>query len=128
MIDESGVSERDIHEQIETEREIAQEKVTRYRGDSRPLELHGKTVLLVDDGVATGATTTACLRQIKNAGAERVVLAVPVAPPDTAERLRSEADEVICLETPTHFGAVGQFYESFTQVSDEQAMAYLEDG
>jgi predicted phosphoribosyltransferase len=126
MIDESGVSERDIHDQIETERTAAQEKVTRYRGDRRPLELRGKTVLVVDDGVATGATTTACLRQIKNAGAERVVLAVPVAPPDTVERLRSEADEVICLETPTHFGAVGQFYESFTQVSDEEAMVYLE--
>jgi predicted phosphoribosyltransferase len=86
----------------------------------------GKTVLVVDDGIATGATTTACVRQVTNAGAERVVVAVPVAPPNTLTRLDGEADEVICVETPPQFGSVGQFYDSFEQVSDERARAYLD--
>ena len=125
LIDELELEDTYLEDQIEHQRQAALDKVKRYRGD-RPLrEYSGKTVLIVDDGVATGATTIACIRQIKNAGADRVVLAVPVAPPDTIETLRSEADEVICVESPPHFGAVGQFYESFEQVSDERAKAEL---
>jgi len=120
-----GVGETYIDEGIESERAAALEKVERYRAGRPPLELRGKTVLIVDDGIATGATTIACLRQVKNQGAERVVLAVPVAPPDTVDRLTGEADEVICVETPPHFSAVGQFYDSFGQVSDTEAEAYL---
>lgn len=120
-----GVGETYIDEGIESERAAALEKVERYRAGRPPLELRGKTVLIVDDGIATGATTIACLRQVKNQGAERVVLAVPVAPPDTVDRLTGEADEVICVETPPHFRAVGQFYDSFGQVSDSEAKAYL---
>jgi predicted phosphoribosyltransferase len=115
-----------VDERIEREREVALGKIERYRGARPPLELRGKRVLVVDDGVATGATTIACIRQIRNADAERVMLAVPVAPRDTLQRLHAEADEVICVETPPNFGAVGQFYESFEQVSDERARAYLE--
>jgi len=125
LIAELEVEDAYLEEQIETQRQAASEKIERYRGDRSPLEYDGKTVLIVDDGVATGATTIACIRQTKNAGAERVILAVPVAPPDTVERLQAEADEVICVETPQHFGAVGRFYESFDQVSDEQAKRYL---
>lgn len=126
LIDELEIEDTYLEDQIEHQRQAALDKVKRYRGD-RPLrEYSGKTVLIVDDGVATGATTIACIRQIKNAGADRVVLAVPVAPPDTIETLQSEADEVICVESPPHFGAVGQFYESFKQVSDERAKAYLD--
>ncbi len=125
LIDELEIEDTYLEDQIEHQRQAALDKVKRYRGD-RPLrEYSGKTVLIVDDGVATGATTIACIRQIKNAGADRVVLAVPVAPPDTIETLQSEADEVICVESPPHFGAVGQFYESFEQVSDERAKADL---
>jgi predicted phosphoribosyltransferase len=126
LISQIEVEDSYIEEQIDHEREVALKKIERYRGDRPPLELRGKTVLVVDDGVATGATTIACIRQIRNADAERVILAVPVAPPDTVERLHAEADEVLCVEVPPHFGAVGQFYESFTQVSDEQAKAHLE--
>ena len=125
MIRDLAVGETYIDERIEEERAAALEKVERYRADRPPLELRGKTVLIVDDGIATGATTIACLRQAKNQGAGRVVLAVPVAPPATVERLTAEADEVICVETPPHFGAVGQFYDSFGQVSDSEAKAYL---
>jgi predicted phosphoribosyltransferase len=126
MIRELGVGDTYVDARIESERAAALEKVERYRGARPPLELRGKTVLVVDDGVATGATTIACLRQVADAGAERVTLAVPVAPPGAVERLRAEADDVICVETPSQFGAVGQFYESFEQVSDERARGYLE--
>ncbi|WP_142859364.1 phosphoribosyltransferase [Salinigranum halophilum] len=125
-IDQLGVDESYVDDAIERERAAAQEKVDRYRGDRPPLDLHDKTVVVVDDGVATGATTIACLRQIREAGAARVVLAVPVGPPDTIERLGAEADEVLCVETPPSFMAVGQFYASFTQVSDDEAMRYLD--
>ncbi|HKJ59010.1 MAG TPA: phosphoribosyltransferase family protein [Halobacteriales archaeon] len=127
MIHDIGVDEDYLDAQSEVEREAAEEKLQRYREGREPLDLEGKTVLIVDDGVATGATTIACIRQVKNAGAERVVLAVPVGPPDSIERLRSEADDVIAVETPPHFGAVGQFYADFGQVSDEEAMAYLSE-
>lgn len=125
LIGQIGVRESYIQERIEDERLAAQKKVERYRENRPPPALAGETVLVVDDGVATGATTTACIEQVKNAGAERVILAVPVSPPRTAERLRSVADEVICVATPSNFRAVGQFYESFEQVSDEEAKSYL---
>jgi len=125
LIDQMGLDEDYIQDGIEREGGNARAKVDRYRGDHPAPELAGKKVLIVDDGVATGATTTACIRQVRNAGAERVVLGVPVGPPDSIERLRSEVDEVVCVETPPHFGAVGQFYETFTQVTDEQAIEYL---
>jgi predicted phosphoribosyltransferase len=125
LIEKLGVDEAYLDDETAREHEAARRKVERYRGDRPAPELAGRTVLLVDDGVATGATTTACLRQVREAGATRVVLAVPVAPPDAVERLRGEADAVIAVETPPHFGAVGQFYERFDQVPDEEAVAYL---
>jgi predicted phosphoribosyltransferase len=84
-------------------------------------------VVVVDDGVATGSTVKACLERLRNANIGRIVLAVPVGPPDTVRELRGMADEVVCLETPSGFMGVGQFYERFDQVSDEEAMAYLEE-
>ncbi|MUV88559.1 phosphoribosyltransferase [Halapricum sp. CBA1109] len=126
LIGELAIEDTYLEDQIEHQRQAALDKIKRYRGERPPLEYSGKTVLIVDDGVATGATTIACIRQINNAGAERVILAIPVAPPETIEKLRSEADDVICVESPPHFGAVGQFYESFEQVSDERAKAYLD--
>ncbi|MEA5389368.1 phosphoribosyltransferase family protein [Haloarculaceae archaeon H-GB2-1] len=80
----------------------------------------------MDDGVATGSTVRACLQQLRNADAARVVLAVPVGPPETVRELRDLADEVVCLQTPGDFMGVGQFYDRFDQVSDEEAMSYLE--
>jgi len=126
LIEDLGLSDDDVQRRVDAERESAAEKRDLYREDRPPLDLSGKAVLVVDDGVATGATTTACLRSVRNAGAVRVILAVPVAPPSSVERLRGEADEVVTVETPPHFGAVGQFYHSFAQVSDEEARTYLE--
>ncbi|MDZ5810203.1 phosphoribosyltransferase family protein [Halorubrum sp. AD140] len=124
-IDEFGVADAYVADQIDRQREAARAAVERYRRDRPPLELRGKRVVVVDDGTATGATAIACVRAIRNAGADRVVVATPVSPPDTVERLSAEADRVICVVTPPYFSAVGQFYESFEQVPDERARAYL---
>jgi predicted phosphoribosyltransferase len=126
LIDRLGVDEEYVERERRSEAEAAREKLERYRGTDDPPAVEGKRVVVVDDGLATGATTTAALRQVREAGASWVGLAVPVGSPDSVERLQSEADEVIVLETPPHFSAVGQFYESFAQVSDEEAMEYLD--
>lgn len=126
LIARIGAADDYVERTRAAEAENAREKRARYRGADEPPDLEGRTVVVVDDGVATGATTIACIRQVRSAGAARVVLAVPVGAPDTVERLRSEADEVICAETPPHFQAVGQFYGDFSQVTDEDAIGYLE--
>jgi predicted phosphoribosyltransferase len=107
--------------------EEAREKAERYRGEEPAPDLDGKTVLLVDDGVATGATMIACVRLAREAGAERIVVAIPVGPPGAIRNLEAEADQVLSLRTPAQFGAVGRFYESFRQVTDEEAIALLEE-
>ncbi|EMA25883.1 MULTISPECIES: phosphoribosyltransferase [Haloarcula] len=105
--------------------DAARQKAQRYR-DSESSPLTGKRVCLVDDGVATGATARACIEQIRQAGPERLVLAVPVASPRAISDLEALVDEVVCLEVPSAFRAVGQYYEQFDQVSDEDAMSYLD--
>jgi len=119
---DDGYVERERERELRT----AREKASRYRGDRAPPDLAGKTVVVVDDGVATGSTAIAALRLVREGGAERVVLAVPVGPPDTVSALDAVADEVVVLRTPASFGAVGAFYDRFDQVSDEEAMAYLD--
>ncbi len=125
MIDDLGISTDYLDAQTEREHAVAHEKVERYRTGRPSLDVTGKTVLVVDDGIATGATTIACLRQLKHMGASRVLVGVPVAPPEVFERLGPESDGVICVETPAYFGAVGQFYTNFEQVSDEDAKSFL---
>ncbi|WP_372425177.1 phosphoribosyltransferase [Salinarimonas chemoclinalis] len=97
-----------------------------YLGDRRPLDVAGRTVVVVDDGAATGSTAKAALRALKKAGAARRILAVPVAPIETVEALRTEADEVVALTTPYPFHAVGLSYEDFDQTTDEEVVAALE--
>ncbi len=106
--------------------EAARQKAQRYRSSESSPTLTGKRVCLVDDGVATGATARACIEQIRQAGPERLVLAVPVASPRAISDLEALVDEVVCLEVPSAFRAVGQYYEQFDQVSDEDAMSYLD--
>ncbi|MFB6109706.1 MAG: phosphoribosyltransferase [Halodesulfurarchaeum sp.] len=107
------------------EQEAAREKASTYRSDRPEPDLTDATVAIVDDGVATGSTIRACLKRIEGTGAERVVLAVPVGPPETISELESMADDVVCLRRPSHFASVGQFYDRFDQVTDEEAMTYL---
>lgn len=124
LIERFDVEQEYIEREREREADNARQKLEQYR-DETP-DLAEKTIIVVDDGIATGATAIACLRRVSEAGAMRVVLAVPVGPPDSIEQIRPEVDELIALETPEDFHAVGQFYRSFDQVSDEEAIEYLD--
>ncbi|WP_121741283.1 phosphoribosyltransferase [Natronorubrum halophilum] len=126
LIDRLGVSDEYLEEIRGEEANNAREKADRYRETVGLPDLQGKRVIVVDDGVATGATAMACLRQIRNSGAAFVALAVPVGSPRGIGDLETEADEIIALRTPQSFRAVGQFYRTFGQVSDEEAVGYLE--
>lgn len=96
-----------------------------YRGSRPPPDVHGKTVILVDDGLATGATMLAAVRALRQQQPARIVVAVPIAAPDTCELLRSEVDDVVCAVTPEPFYAVGLWYENFTQTTDEEVRDLL---
>ena len=110
-------------------REVAElrRRVALYRDARPPIELSGRTVIVVDDGIATGVTDTAALRAARRREPERLVLAVPVCAPDSMSRLREYADDVVCLQAPPLFHGVGQWYRDFSQVSDEEVMAGLEE-
>jgi putative phosphoribosyl transferase len=107
------------------ERAEVERRARRFRGDRPPVPLSGRTVVVVDDGLATGGTARAALRVARAHGASRVVLAVPVAPPETLAAMEYDADEVVCLETPVPFFAIGQWYADFTQTSDEEVVRFL---
>jgi len=97
-----------------------------YR-DGRPApELRDKTIILVDDGLATGATMRAAVKALRQRGAAKIVVAVPVGPPDTCREFEDEADEVVCASEPEFFQAVGQYYEDFSQTADAEVRELLE--
>ena len=97
----------------------------RYLGSRERVAIGGRTAIVIDDGVATGATTRAALRATRMRNPKRLVLAVPVAPTESLAELRVDADDVICLEDHEFFGAIGAYYRDFTQVSDEEVIAVL---
>jgi putative phosphoribosyl transferase len=125
VLRELGLSWDDLADQVERERAEVRRRADLLRTGSRP-ELRGRTVILVDDGIATGATVVAALRVLRDLGATHIVLAVPVAPPDSLAALAPLADEVVCPSTPRRFAAVGQWYDDFTQVPDERVRELLE--
>ncbi len=96
-----------------------------YRGDRPALDVAGRTVILVDDGLATGATMRAAVQALRGMGPREIILAVPVCAPETAEALKSEVEEVICAQVPEHFSAVGLWYEDFDQTTDEEVVSLL---
>lgn len=105
--------------------EIARRRQTYLAGRARP-DLAGRAVIVVDDGIATGTTALAALRAVRSSGAGRTILAVPVAPADTLERIGREVDDIVCLAAPENFSGVGQFYADFHQLSDEEVTALLD--
>lgn len=114
--------------EAEERRQLAEieRRRTAYRGDRPSPEIDGRTVIVVDDGIATGATVRAALEALAEKAPKRLVLAVPVAPVDSLETLSAIADEVICLSTPEPFYAVGAHYRNFGQTSDEEVSRLLE--
>jgi putative phosphoribosyl transferase len=122
----TGASQAYVEEQVRLELEEIARRRKAYLGGREPVSVRDRLVLLIDDGIATGGTVRAALKGLKRAGAHSVVLAVPVAPPDILPVLRREADEVIALETPEPFYAVGIWYVDFAQTSDEEVVALLE--
>jgi predicted phosphoribosyltransferase len=97
-----------------------------YRGNRPPPGVRGKTVILIDDGLATGSTMLAAVQALRKLGPARIVVAVPVASPDTCELLKSEVDEIVCAATPEPFYAVGLWYQDFSQTTDEEVRELLE--
>lgn len=114
------LADTEARERIELER-----RARRYRGGRALVPLRGKTAIVVDDGIATGSTARAACRVARAHGAARVVLAVPVAPRDWTQRLAGEADELVALETPDPFQAVGRFYADFGQTTDDEVVTCL---
>lgn len=127
LVDAIGVPASYI--EAETKRQLAliAERRQRYQVERRPVTIAGSTVIVVDDGIATGATMRAALRAIRRAGPKRIVLAVPVAPAETVEELAEEADEIVCLDTPDPFFAIGAHYRDFRQVEDEEVLRLLHE-
>ena len=107
------------------ERAELERRETLYRENRPRPNLRGKTVILIDDGLATGATMRAAARALKQQGVARCVVAVPVASPETCAELRDEVDEIVCAFTPESFAGVGQFYEDFSQTSDDEVRELL---
>jgi putative phosphoribosyl transferase len=122
-----GVSEEDIQEVAAAARKEVEYRHESYRGGRRPLELAEKTIILVDDGIATGCSILAAVAAIRRRKAARVVVAVPVAPASGCSAIRMEADEVISVAEPELFLAVSQWYQDFSQISDEDVQRLLED-
>jgi putative phosphoribosyl transferase len=120
-----GVSETYIRQEAERQRQEIERRWKLYRGDRPFPDVKGKTVILIDDGIATGYTTIAAVRVIRNKQPAKIVLAVPVAPIDSIAKLRSEVDEIVVLETPEPFFAVGAWYQEFGQTSDEEVIKLL---
>jgi predicted phosphoribosyltransferase len=123
-----GIDEANLQDTIRAELAEIRRREHRYRGGRPPAGVRGRTVILVDDGIATGSTARAALRSLRRRGAQKLVLAAPVAPTDTVTALAPEADEIVCLLQPANFRAVGQFYEDFSPVSDEEVVEFLQRG
>lgn len=122
----AGIAEADFQAVADAESSEIERRRKRYLGNREPADVAGRTAIVIDDGIATGATTRAALRATRMRKPKRLVLAVPVAPTESLAELRGEADEVICLEDYEAFGAIGFYYSDFRQVSDEEVIAILQ--
>ena len=122
-----GLPETAITRAISRAAEVLHEREVAYRGDRPALDARDRIVILVDDGLTTGATVRAAVRALRAQGAKRLVVAVPVAAPEVCEALRPDVDEVVCAATPDPFEAAGPWYEDFSQASDDEIRTLLEE-
>lgn len=122
---EVGASKTYLAEEADAQLATMRARRATYTPARAPIDPAGRIVIVVDDGLATGATMMAALHSVRARGPKRLVCAVPVAAPESLEKVRPHADEVVCLDTPTAFHAVGQFYRTFGQVEDREVVAAL---
>ncbi len=125
LISSLGVSRSYIEKESQKEQAVAKRRLELFRKGKKPLNCKDKTVIIVDDGLATGATMKAAIHSIKRQKPKKIVVAVPVSPPDTANEIAEMCDAFIALATPWQFQAVGQFYDSFDQTEDEEVVRLL---
>lgn len=126
VVDRLAISDESIEQTVEKEREKLQKREEIYRGARPEIELGGKTVILVDDGLATGATMRAAVSALREHDPEKIVMAVPTAPPESCAELGEMVDENICLTTPRPFFGVGGAYQDFSQTTNEEVRDFLE--
>jgi putative phosphoribosyl transferase len=126
VVEELGISDEALDEVTRAELRELERRERAYRGDRPPPAVRGRTVILIDDGLATGSTMLAAVTAVKGANPKAVVVAVPVAAPETCQALRSHVDDVVCATTPEPFRAVGLWYRDFAQVGDAEVHALLE--
>lgn len=121
-----GVTEAEIAEVTGFEQRELERRERRYRGDREPPDVGGRCVILVDDGLATGSTMLAAVTALRKEQAGRIVVAVPIAPPETCDAFRDVVDDIVCVMTPEPFYAVGLWYEDFTQTTDDEVHELLD--
>jgi putative phosphoribosyl transferase len=126
LVTELRLSEKEIAREVAQQRKEIARRLAAFRRNRPPLDLQNKTVVIVDDGIATGSTMLAALRALRRQKIERLILAIPVGPPETVQRLACECDQVIVLDMPEPFWAVGRFYIHFGQTSDEEVIELLD--
>jgi putative phosphoribosyl transferase len=125
LVSELRLSEREIAREVEQQRKEIARRLSAFRRNRPSLDLQNKTVVIVDDGIATGSTMLAALRALRRQKPARLILAIPVGPPETMHRLACECDQIVVLDTPEPFWAVGRFYIRFGQTRDEEVMELL---
>jgi predicted phosphoribosyltransferase len=119
------VSQAYIESEIKYLRELLEEKYALYMGNRKPIDVKGKNVIIVDDGIATGNTLLACISMLRKNNPKKIIVAVPVVPADVVPVFKQKADEFIYLMAPIDFGGVGRFYENFEQVNDDEVIRML---
>lgn len=122
-----GISPEYIDEEVLNIHAQLKERYRKFMGDKQPVNITGKVVIVVDDGVATGRTILATLQMLRRKNPKKLVVAIPVSSVDAAERIRKEVDEFACLHTPVPFFGVGRFYKDFSQTTDEEVINLLKE-
>ena len=125
IIEICGISAQEFDAVANQELAEIERRRSRYIGDRSRAEVEGQVAIIIDDGIATGATTLAAIQAVRSRKPRELVLAVPVAPLDTVKKLHSEVDAIVCLDTPEDMGAIGYFYRDFHQIRDEEVIAAL---
>jgi putative phosphoribosyl transferase len=125
--DRFNIPEAYIENETKKIRESLKERNKKFMGNRKPLEVKNKIVIIVDDGIATGNTLLAAIQMMKQKKAKKIIIAVPVAPYETANKIKEQVDDFICLYAPEDFWGVGQFYDDFSQVSDEEVIRLINE-